>query len=668
MWVCLLGLMACGSDTRPKMDWEAEGYLSFPWPNDLRRLPDGSLDLKGFPGLWQPLLNHVVQKGQVLARGFGTNAGVMFQFTRPLNGASLPDARGSLVDDANIMLVNIDPESSAYMQRVPVRTHFDAVGTLHQPGHLLTLMPSPGYALEPSATYAAILFTGLEDLKGRAVTLAASVIALQQGRPVPGLDPERERTLQQQWQQVATYVQRQTLWQPDQIAAFTVYTTMDPTRWSRGVAAAVAAFPDAEVLQAVEFDLPELPCGYYNVLPLRATVHLPVWQAGPFPYLTQGMVQLDSATGMAIRQGSEATKMTVHIGCQRSEKPRLPMIHADGTGGSSYSAGKITGYAYDDFPFDQVALSVAPHQTGIRASALLSEVQQLLAEFGVEVSGTDLEGVAFYNFINPAANVGNHIQSAADQLFLRRIARLLPQMLQRQGIDQMALNFDFPSFSVHQERAILAGVSQGASIVPMALAMDPAFSGAYLHAAASHAYFQAVHRGTVRQLIPLGLPGFVESEVDYFHPLMQLLQTFHEPADGVNYAPLIRADHLLQSAGYNDGCVAREASAAMGFALARAGPMAPVAPFVDIPEFFDPDNLLNLPRSTLPLATNNLATGGLGLFLQLPGDHYSSLSSDTQLGFFLRATGSDPGAVIPKPATSLGRYGCDRRLEQGYNP
>ncbi|HAU16233.1 MAG TPA: hypothetical protein DCS92_21115, partial [Gammaproteobacteria bacterium] len=47
-------LPGCGGSAVPKMDWQGEGFFSFPWPNDLRRQQDGTLDLAGFPGTGNP--------------------------------------------------------------------------------------------------------------------------------------------------------------------------------------------------------------------------------------------------------------------------------------------------------------------------------------------------------------------------------------------------------------------------------------------------------------------------------------------------------------------------------------------------------------------------------------------------------------------------------------
>lgn len=259
-------------------------------------------------------------------------------------------------------------------------------------------------------------------------------------------------------------------------------------------------------------------------------------------------------------------------------------------------------------------------------------------------------------------------QGAADQLYLRRVALLLPQILAKADLEHDELNFDFSDLKVRDDTAVLAGHSQGAGIIPLAMAMDPVFDNGYLSGAASHAYFQATHRGSIRSFIPVLLPGFVQSEVDYFHPLIQVLQMMHDPADSVNYVPYMESENMLQAAGYQDGCVPREASAALGLALARKGLIQPAEPLSREASFFDPDGILNLPEVSFPLTQSNLDSGGIGLFLELGSGHTLGGINQTLHQAMLRITGAVRDQEISAPRFSSSGTGCDVRYEQGYDP
>ncbi|WP_158643259.1 hypothetical protein [Ketobacter alkanivorans] len=666
--VCL-GLTGCGGGTAPKMEWGGSEFLGFPWPNDLRRNPDGTVDIEGFPGTGNPLLKAILDKGVPYMHGFGTNSGVIFQFNGPLDTDSLPSALDSLEDDAVAMLVNLDQNSPLYLQRIPLRVHFDPLSTLYQPGHLLTLLPVPGYALEPDTLYGAILFSGILDDSSKPILPAPLISALTENERPASINADTWDVLQQQWGRVSGYVSGHTEWDVGQLAGFTVYRTMNPTEYTFPVAQAVAAIDDETIINSVEIVHEGLMCGYYNHIPMVAQVALPVWQQGTHPYsLGGGMVQIDESTGLAVQQGVESVDMSIDIGCTGGATPKIPMIFAEGTGGTHYSATNISGGFYEQDPFDHVALAVAPHYSGDRSSPVLSDFASFLGEFGVQVDSSDLQGITFYNLVNPAANIGNHIQSAADQLYLRRVATLLPQILERHGPITEPLNFDFSTFSVRDDIAVLAGHSQGASVIPMAMAMDNTFNIGFLSGAPSHAYFQAVHRGSIRQLLPLILAGLVDNEVDYHHPLMQILQMMHGPADSVNYVPFMKPDYLMQVAGFDDACVPREASAALGLAFARAGFMELAQRISWQYDYFDPDFVLGLTEDDhvmYPVMEGNLPGGGVGLFIQLPGGHSWYGAQKSGLDFLQRAIGAEPDRIIREPSNTDFSLDCDFRREQG---
>lgn len=668
IWMYLL-LAGCGGGTAPQMEWGSSSFMSFPWPNDIRRNADGTIDLNGFPGTGNPLLKTILDKGVPYMHGFGPNSGVIFQFNGPLDTSSLPGALGTMEDDSVAMLVNLDQDSPLYLQRIPLRVHFDPLNTLYQPGHLLNLLPAPGYALEPDTLYGAILFTGIRDSASKPILPATLIAALTEGKQPADTDTTTWSALQQQWGLVSEYVSDHTAWSLDELAAFTVYRTMNPTEYAFPVAQAVANIDDETIIGSVEIESFGPMCGYYNYLPVQARVALPVWQQGTHPYsLSGGMIAIDEGTGVAMQQGIESVEMSIHIGCSGGDTPKIPMIFAEGTGGFSSAAGNFSGGIYEGDYFRHIALSVAPHYSGDRAAPVLDDFAEFLQAFNVEVDSTDLQGITFYNLLNPAANIGNHIQSAADQLFLRRVAAVLPEIFKRHGPISDPLNFDFTTLKVRDDVAVLGGHSQGASVVPLAMALDHRFNTGFLSGAPSHAYFQAVHRGDIRQLLPLILAGFVENEVDYFHPLMQVLQMMHAPVDSVNYVPFMEPDYLMQVAGYDDGCVPREASAALALALTRAGFMEPAQQVEGVINFFDPDGILGVTEAdyaTFPVTQDNLKDGGIGLFLQLKGGHGWYAASDSALDFLERATGDVPTRPIRAPKAGSFGVGCADRAEQG---
>lgn len=663
LWL-VLTIVGCNEETRPQMDWESKGvdgaFFSFPWPNDMRRQGDSKPDFTGFPGSFNPLLRFIISQGERYIDGFGTNSGVVFQFNNPLfepyswymPGASLEDA-------ASIMLVNIDPGSINYLSRIPVESRFEPIRTLYQPGHLLTVKPYPGYALQPKTRYAAILYTGILDNELKPIKPALSVESLVSNSKPNNVSDQDWQSLLDQWQEVSSYVSIHTDWRTQDIAAFSVFTTMDPTAAGLAVARSIEAIEDEAIIDSVNFTSLVSSCGEIG----SARVQLPSWQEGDAPYVKGGgMIVIDQSSQLAIQQGVKEVSLGLYIGCAANDKPKIPMVYAAGTGGN-YRSGRAFAELIFGESFDQIMLSVTPLHSSDRAAPELGSFADELKRYDIYLDPVLLEGVAFYNILNPAANIGNHIQSAAEQIYLRRIGILLPEILRRaQEKNSAFAQLDFSGLSIDGTQAALFGQSQGASIVPLALAMDSEFDTGYVNGASSHAYFAAVHRVPVRKIIQVALAGILESEVNYFHPLMQVLQTFHEQADSVNFIPHIKAKHLLQTAGTMDGCVPKEASRALGFAFMRSGLMQGQS---------EPDrhNLLNAQPYTLPMAAGNLSNGSTGLYYEASIGHSYSPLRDLIREFLMVATGDDSELLIyPPHYISRDFYDCEGRREQGWDP
>src|SRR5688572_4501132 len=83
-------------------------------PRDLRGFPSQSMfvDLYG-----DALESHL--------DGFGLNSGVFFRFDGELDAGSLPEPAESVAADAAVYLVDVDPDSPARGQRVPLMMRFN---------------------------------------------------------------------------------------------------------------------------------------------------------------------------------------------------------------------------------------------------------------------------------------------------------------------------------------------------------------------------------------------------------------------------------------------------------------------------------------------------------------------------------------------------------------
>src|SRR5262249_58521900 len=139
-----------------------DDFYALPFPNDMRRHPDGTLDLSLFPGNSPLVLTYRDVIAQELD-GFGLNEAVYARFDGPLDPASLPDPAASMMPGASVYLVNITTTSPEYLARTPIVASFraDARGTMGP--NSLVARPYPGFGLLEDTTYALVITNRVRD-------------------------------------------------------------------------------------------------------------------------------------------------------------------------------------------------------------------------------------------------------------------------------------------------------------------------------------------------------------------------------------------------------------------------------------------------------------------------------------------------------------------------
>ncbi|HYD48747.1 MAG TPA: hypothetical protein VEB21_10385, partial [Terriglobales bacterium] len=341
---------------------QSRGYFSMPWPNDIRLLADGSLDLAGYPlPVNNPTVDGIVAVGGSITKGFGTNSAVFFQTAGPLDPASLPGPEASTAADSAVMLVNLDNPAAP---RTPLLMNFkENVGQLRPPD-LLSLLPYPGHPLLGETRYAAILFNGLQSTGGVPLLPAPLLSELDQAwdadKPV---EASEWAALQAQRADVYDYVTNHTSWSSSDVVAFTVFTTQDVTGELEAIAAAVNALPQPTPLSRNQ--------GNCSGGALRTTVtgqvRLPRWQAGTYPYLSNGgdIVVVD---GVAVQQGHSDVLLSMTFPCGPAPAGGWPiLVFMSGTGGGANSANiSQLGGNNPSNPLPYVVVSVAPLYSGDR--------------------------------------------------------------------------------------------------------------------------------------------------------------------------------------------------------------------------------------------------------------------------------------------------------------
>lgn len=612
----------------------AGGFFSAPWPSDTRLAPDGSLDLAGFPGRSaNPVADLVLGRGEAVTYGFGTNSAVYFQASGPVDVTSLPfAAENSVSRRSNAMLLPLDDPTAPL---VPVLADTKATGTALRPANLVTLLPYPGHPLEPSRRYAALVFDGARDADGSA--LAPSPLLAELNGPAPlGVDADKWAALAQDHADVEQLVRDRTLWHPSELVAFTVFTTQDTTGEMQAVAAAVEALAPPEVLSRPPDTSPCPPGGTSRT---TGRLAMPVWQEGTRPFIEAGGgIEIDPVTGRAVQQGVEmgadgnGVILEMSVPCGPAPADGWPiLLWMSGTGGSA-KATNISQLG-NGLPF--AVLSVAPLYSGDR-----------LVDVAPPWNAPELQ---FFNYTNPLAARTNIVQQAADTLYLARVAQHLTLAPGEAGGGVDHLDAD---------TVVMAGHSQGATSLPLTLAVATDVDGAFLSAGGAGLYHSILHRGDVRELVD-GLLGTGPDELDEFHPYPQILQTFAEVGDAANHAGAITTDVALY-AGLRDGCTSIEVAVhlaqAMGIPIAR--------PLTRRPLFLHPllvggggDHAYVSPfepsTATLPVS-QNMAAGRTAVMVQVDADHFGA-SDYPAIGrsFVDSIAAGGPTTVDPGPTPAV---------------
>ena len=632
LFVSCLALFACKQNV-PRMDPNGKAFFDMPWPSDLR-ISDGVLDLDRFPARKLNLLGKsITDQGIKTVDGFGTNSAIYFSFGTNLDKASLPSPLQSLQDVSPVMLVNIDPASESYGERTPLAVDFKNSGTLYRQAKLLSLLPRVGFTLEENTRYAAILFNGIKNGDGEQVEPSPLLARLDQAwDESTGLSLQSFNALKNHKAAVMDYVANHTAWTTDDVIAFTSFTTQNATATAQGLAETVLSLSAEDIIASVEsLSVSDScyceQCG--DSASLSGSISLPRWQSGVGPYLFYGGGIRFDDNGEAIMNHRELTRFEISFACLPTPPDGNPYnVDADGTG-SGAGGSALRWYASQ--PFNLTTISVGAYQTGERVDPGLDDALELLEFFGIPIPAVELEGAVFYNYFNPLTAAHNKLQAASEFLFLKRVMENLENIAPGFGIQPADLGLDEAAFKVNRDKAGIWGFSQGASSVPIALAMDPSFSFAAINSPSSIAYPQMLYWDAIRDLIETVLIGIQPDELDRFHPVVQMIQTFHEVGDSTNYVPYINTGNILINAGCWDFRVPRESAEALGLAFARQGLLdiadtscAGQVADNEGPPILEGVNLMGGQLIGLPFEYANRQDGGTGVFILSDDGHGAS--------------------------------------------
>lgn len=523
-----------------------EDYFALPYPNDLRRNADGSIDVAAFPSHHSQIAKRVLDRlAQAPYGGFGTSSAAFFRFTGGISDDRLPkSARESLEPDASVIWVNIDPLSPRYGERIPFRSQFRREKTLYIESNSLTIVPEPGFVLEPNRRYAVLLTNRIVDEQGEIVRRSTMLDTLL-AEISPTESDERIVRAYEIYRPLRAFLDDSPLGfsigARDLVNA-TVFTTGDPTQLMRHTQQALEriAPPRIESLRVTQQS--------DTVIVVEGMYRAPNFQSGTSPFLSAsdgGAIQLDA---QGVPQVARIEPLRVAISIPKSEMPKTGwpvVLFAHGTGGD-YQSFVRNGMARD-------LANVVDDRGKTTRFAVVSIDQNMNGKRIPEGFSAD---IAFFNIENPVAAVDNIIQGAIDFLSLRRaIASLTFSSLPSSDGDRMFK----ASTSFDAQRIFFVGHSQGALSGPLFLAVEPHVNGAVLSATAGSFIHTLLEKRKPVDIATL-VQSIVQEPVDLFHPALNMMQQMMEPADPNNYAaalvrnppPGVWPKQLLLSEGFVD--------------------------------------------------------------------------------------------------------------------
>jgi hypothetical protein len=555
-------------------------FAAVPFPSELYRDAQGRIAIGALPNPRSDDPVFAAIRGELAPRsGFCASCNITFGVDGEIDPDTLTtDAEpgaSAWLDDA-IALIDIDANSPAFGEAVPLRVQYDAGAGL------LAIRPARGHVLHGGRSYAAFVTDRVRGKNGLPLAAAPAFAALRDG----GARDQREEALAKSLDALAE------LGLPrERVVGLAAFTTEDPAADLRAMrssiqAAAVGDIAVDAVWTGAELDellgIPEAPGPGVDRAPqagtsgtaaiAHQTTELVVTGSFGAPRFAAGTATdvgalVRAADGTPTSSGADRVPFVLIVP-RDAPIDRLPVVISH----HGFNASRTTGFALADTVGAEgfAVLAIDAYQHGQRAA---SAVDRLHAMRG-DVDGPDgfaetlqldvtsrvfgLAGVPSDLTLYPGFPLAAFAQFAADVMSTARLVRAGDLTALREADPRLeGLAFD-------PERIVYAGNSMGAVVGTAVAVVEPDVHAFVLDVMPGSIIETLAESAEFRPLIEtLVLPVLgVEADFDeveramLFDPTVDLVRWVLEPVDPLALAPgLVRADGpdlLVQLAGHDE--------------------------------------------------------------------------------------------------------------------
>jgi len=506
-------------------DLNEDNWYDMPWPNDLRRDPDGSIHVTGFFNPHKTvILDAYIKDAKGLLKGFSPAAFGYLRFTDEIDPSTLPASpQASLDPGASVQLIDVDPASPERGKRKLLQSYWRATEGVYWKSHTLAVGPALGWPLRPKTKYAIVATKKLLAAGGKTIAPSADL------KEVLGVAPPTPHTqaAHDLFAPAVDELAKAGIAATD-IVHFTVYTTNDPTEELFAVADDVKASVAAPTVDPMSWTQKEQ----------HATYDVYEGSYGPSPNYQDGKIpfsQDGDGGGFVFANGKPKVHdlFNLRFSLTVPNATSCPMpaagypitLYAHGTGGDyrSYindgTADALAQKCIAVMGIDQIFHGTRPGAPPANDPNRVGNIE-----------------LTFFNLNNLIAARTNGRQGAVDVVQQARLFTAshtsVPASVSR---TMSAIKFD-------DSKLTFFGHSQGGLNGPLYLAADNSARGGVLSGSGSMIIVALLEKTkpapsvaqAVKTILQLIHPEDAD-ELNVFHPVMNMAQTIIDATDPIHY-------------------------------------------------------------------------------------------------------------------------------------